>query len=266
MATDDYLTPDSQPHHAEEPAPARILIVDDEEAARALSEGALSTVKGYEVQAEASTSKARQIARQWRPDVIILDITMPEMNGIALAALLRADGCDAELMFLTGDDKIDTKEEGLEIANQYLTKPYNTRELLAVVRVMLRTRRQQGAHARARYTPAHPEIDALRPVFDETSDLVRIPRGRDARLTGVTRMLLLALLAGEGKPVSKRKLYEAVWMSGSTTESRATLKPGEKNLVEVSINRLRTKIEIDSTQPELIITARGGGYFYNLMP
>lgn len=266
MAINDHLATDPQPRHDVGEPPARILIVDDDEHARALAEGALSTVKDFEVQAESSAPRARELARRWRPDAIILDIAMPEIHGIALAKLLRADGCDAELMFLTGDEKMDTKEEGLEIANDYLTKPYNSRELVMRVRVLLRNRRQRGAYPLTGPRVSNPDIDALRPTFDETSDRVRIPRGRDARLRGYRRRLLLALLAGEGKPVPTRRLYEAVWQADCNQEPRPEVTKADIELVQVTINRLRSQIEIDASKPELIITARGMGYYYNLAP
>lgn len=264
MAIENHLTPDVQLRHDAETSSARILIVDDVERERILAEGALTTVKGYEIQAADSAEAARQIAREWRPDVVILDIGMPDIDGIALARLLRAEDCDAELMFLTGDKKLDTKEEGLDIADQYLTKPYNTRELLAVIRVLLRNRRRH--HTSGGQSSHRREVDALRPVFHPASDLVKIPRGKVTRLQGNPRRLLLALLAGEGKPVPTGKLYAAVWQADCDQERRPEVTPEDIALVHVTIKRLRSKIERDPSKPELIITVRGIGYYYNLTP
>lgn len=239
-----------------EPPPpiVRILLVDDDPIALVACESALTTVPGYVVKKEMNPLNARQIARDWQPDVIILDVKMPGVNGITLARQLKADGCDAALMFVTSDTDVDTHVNGLQFADQFLTKPYEPRVLLAQVHVLLRSR---GYPPVTQDTPRHAD-DSLRPVFDPVADIFHVPRGKDAKLTPTERKLLLELLAGEGELVSKTKLLWDVWeLEGDNSDT---------NVVEVYIRRLRHRIELDPAQPELIITVRGRGYYYNLRP
>ncbi len=224
---------------------ARILVMDDRADAREQCLIALGTVREYEVSAVESSREALEKAREWRPDVIILDITMRqgELDGIALGRRLRAEGCDAELMFLTGAKDLDSIEDGLEIAEQYLTKPWQPRELLARVRALLRRRNSSSHLPTAR--PGWPEIDY-------TTRVVRPGNGCEGALTSVELKVLLALLAGNGKPVSYADIITNVWGVYS----------GDKGILNVNISRIRQKLEVNPTQPELIVTVPRVGYLY----
>ncbi len=240
----------------ETPTSWRILIVDDEPSAYEPCEAVLSTVPSYVVRAEQSPLRALVVAREWRPDVIILDISMEELRGIELARRLKADGCAADLMFVTSAGDIKTKEEGLELADQYLTKPYQSRELLARMRALLR-RREQGA-GRAE----HAGDDAW-PAIDLASRSVRLPNGKAATLTTTELKLLLALLAGKGEPVSTRRLLQAVWnQEVAPDDGEARNSPR----VQANISRLRGKLERFPDQPEVIITVPRSGYCLRLKP
>ncbi len=230
--------------------PTRILIVDDNRHHGEISKSALSLVNGYEVQAERNPLNARQIARDWKPDLIILDVFMPELDGITLGKLLKEDGCDADLMFVTGGKGMDTLVEGLRVGDEYLTKPYDPIELRARVGVLLRRRRPTSQ--RAQTTRA---ATSLLPVMTPGSATVRIPRGRDAKLTPTERRLLMALLETPGQPVPAETLLKKVWNSDL----------GDSSILHVTISRLRKQIEYNRKRPKLIITT-STGYYYNIQP
>lgn len=251
--TNQYTSAQNNQRDPMKPAPTiRILIVDDEPSESAISQEALQRVAGYEVRVERFPLKALQVARSWKPDIIILDVTMPDLNGIILGKLLKADGCPADLMYVTAVEEMETKEQGLEVADQYLTKPFESRELLARVRVLVRKRQQLVNH-----DAAERDQNELRPIFDHASNTVRAPGGRTAKLTPTEKKLLLALLAANGKPVHRVKLLKDVW---NVDEGDAL---SDKDLVQVNISRLRKKIEKSPREPELILTMQGG-YCYRL--
>lgn len=233
-------------------APVRILIVDDDPSASAISQEALKRVPEYVTHVERMPLKALKLARVWNPDIIILDVSMPELDGITLGKLLKADGCPADLMYVTASDALDTKEEGLEVADQYLTKPFEPRELLARVGVLVRKRNALAS----RDHEGSSAVD-LRPIFDHANNIVRAPGGRTAKLTPTEKKLLLALLAANGEPVRKAKLLSDVW---NVDESNLQ---GDRDIVHVNISRLRKKIELSPKEPELILTTQGG-YCYRL--
>lgn len=243
------VTPPVSPQQpGEPPFPiASVLIVDDEVYASNVSAYSLR-MNGYEVVETQDPLEAREIARTWRPDIIILDILMPELDGISLAHLLKADKCDAELMFVTSEKKTATKVRGLAVGDQYLTKPFILEEMVAMVGALARRRPQWREEQ-----PAGRDASDGLPFFDEKSDLVTVPNGRDARLSHVLRMLLRALVDARGEPVSKEQLLWDIWRAEDITQ----------NLVEANVSRLRKKIEINPRQPELIMTTPGG-YYYNV--
>lgn len=239
--------PPTTPPQSGDTPPARILIVDDEIHASNVSAYALR-VNGYEVTETQNPLEACEIAREQRPDVIILDIIMPDLDGISLAHRLRDDNCDAELMFVTSRKETETKVRGLEVGDQYLTKPFFLEELLAMVGALVRRRRR----TRSEHPAGHEPADGL-PIFDAEDDLVTVPHGRDARLTPKERAVLRALVEARGETVSKTQLLRDIWRADGTAGS----------LVEVNVLRLRKKIEINPRQPELIMTTPGG-YYYNV--
>lgn len=244
-------------HGARQPAPqaphTRILVVDDVEEEGKLSKCALETVRGYEVQVETSPLQALKTARQWCPDVILLDVSMEELDGLTLGRTLKAEGCKADLMYVSGLKEMDTIEEGLEVADHYLKKPFEPRELLALMRVILRKRNP-------RTDQIVTDANDLRPVIDYATRIVYLHNGRAPELTPTELRLLLALLDGNGEVVPNKKLLEDVW------ESQVSEEEGCSQLVQTNISRLRKKIEINPRQPELIITVQKVGYIYRLRP
>ena len=227
--------------------PGRILVVDDEIHASSACAFALTKVGGHSVRETTSPTEALQIAKDWRPDVILLDILMPETNGLELAKILRDAECDAQLMFVTGKDSTTDRIRGLRVGDQYLTKPFHPMMLLEMVDSLLRGRRRKLETA-----SQHSDTNDWRPIFESNLRTVTIPPDRMVDLSPRLWEVLYTLVEANGAYVSKQQLLRDLWKGA-----------GASSLVDVTVSRLRREIEIDPSHPELIITA-SGGYYYNI--
>ncbi len=246
-----------------QPPTARILIVDDEPEAGQLCKGALSTVRGYIVRYEQDPRRAQALVREWQPDLIILDVMMDALDGITLGKRLKVDeSCHANLMFVTSRIEAETELDGLEFADEYIKKPYDAQVLLLRVKKVLQ--RRQQAHGLAQIERS---ASSSRPTIDPVSNAVHVPYGRDAKLTQVELELLLALLAGNGKPVPYEALL-AQWEPASEADdsSATSIDTSTKRyaIIHTNISRLRIKIELNPKQPELIVNVPRFGYCYVL--
>lgn len=228
--------------------PGRILIVDDLPEHSAISASVLTRVGGHAVQETTSPAEALRIAREWLPDVILLDILMPEMNGLELAKLLREADCDVKLMFVTSKDSTFDRVRGLRNGDQFLTKPFHPMVLLEMVDSLLRGRRRKHGDSLT-----HGEANDNRPILESNSHTVTFAPNRVVRLSPKLWELLRALIDANGAVVYKTQLLRDLWNA----------EDGDPTLVEVTINRLRNRIELDPKHPELIIRAKGS-YYYNL--
>lgn len=243
----------------------RILVVDDKPLEGIISATALQTVRGYEVRHEKSARRALTVAREWRPDLAILDIKMPEMDGFELARSLRAEGCEAHFMFVTSREEEDAQVEGLALASDYVVKPFSARVLLSRVKNILATRQKQFADAQ-RVAADHER----RPKVDAVKKRVHIPgRKKDINLTSIEVQLLQALLDANGRALSYGELVRAVWRNGASDETAVDLadtavSKSDRDMLFTSIARLRRKIELDRDVPQLILTVHRMGYRYNL--
>ncbi|MGH2505102.1 MAG: response regulator transcription factor, partial [Ktedonobacterales bacterium] len=240
----------------------RILVVDDKPHEGIICATALQTVRGYEVRQEKSARRALTIAREWRPDLAILDIKMPEMDGFELARRLRADGCDAHYMFVSSREEEDAQVEGLDLASDYVVKPFSARILLSRVKNILALRQQMRADAQR----AVADRDR-RPQIDKLNQRVHVPgRQKDIDLTPLEVKLLHALLDANGQAVSYDELIRAVWLDDDSAEADAKLSQTEsfRSALFANISRLRGKVELDRSVPQLILTVQHVGYRYNL--
>ncbi len=232
--------------------PETILIVEDE---LSLQETLAYNLKkeGYTVETVGDGRSALGSARRLKPDLIVLDIMLPEMDGFEVARILRKEMSAAILMLTARDDEID-RVVGLEVgADDYLTKPFSMRELMARVKSQLRRarllREDMGAD-RATSMPAHQTL-----VFDNlTINLTR----REVLLNNVPLQikpkeyeLLLFLAEHRRQMLSREFILERVWGWDFIGDSRT---------VDVHVRWLRQKIEADSSNPTRIVTVRGGGY------
>jgi DNA-binding response OmpR family regulator len=230
--------------------PESILIVEDEPA---LQDTLAYNLKkeGYTVEAVGDGRAALESARRLKPDLIVLDIMLPEMDGFEVARILRKEMTSAILMLTARDDEID-RVVGLEVgADDYLTKPFSMRELVARVKAQLRRARQlREEFGKTTEPTAHETL-----TFDDLS--INLTR-REVKLKNeVLAMkpkeyeLLLFFAEHKGQMLSREFILERVWGWDFIGDSRT---------VDVHVRWLRQKIEEDSANPSRIVTVRGGGY------
>jgi len=231
----------------------KILIVEDE---LTLQETLAYNLKrqGYEVEVAGDGEAALATARMSRPNLIVLDIMLPGIDGFEVCRILRQEMNTPVLMLTARDDEID-RVVGLEVgADDYMTKPFSMRELVARVKAMLRRVRLVREEVSAeKSTDAGSSPQLL--VFDNlTIDLNR----REVRLQGQPLSLkpkeyelLLFLAQHRGQVLSREYILQRVWGWDYIGDSRT---------VDVHIRWLREKIETDSGSPSRIVTVRGAGY------
>ena len=224
----------------------RILIVEDDRAVARGLEYALKA-EGFEVIWAKSGTEALELTRREQPDLITLDLRLPDLNGYDVCKALRSQNHRQPILMLTAKDEELDKVLGLELgADDYMVKPYGLRELVSRIRAMLR--RAYGDLA----APSENEIKR----FDGLEiDLTRLEvrRNGDAiDLTPTEFRLLRYLSARQNVPVSRSSLVDAVWGYVSDVNSDRT--------VDVHIRHLRQKIELDPANPTRIVTVRGIGY------
>jgi two-component system KDP operon response regulator KdpE len=217
-----------------------ILVVDDEPQIRRVLRSTLSS-QGYVITEVKTGEEAVESVRKQRPDLILLDVNMPGMGGIAAAREIR-EMTDVPIIMLTvrnaERDKVVALDAG---ADDYVVKPFGMEELLARIRAALR-----------RHAPgdAVPPFTAKDLNIDFESRQVAV-RGKDVHLTPKEFDVLKHLVANIGKPLSHRRLLQAVWGPeyGEETEN-----------LRVVINQLRKKLESDPARPKFILTEPWVGY------
>jgi len=226
----------------------QILVVDDDEIVAKTIERALRT-GGFKVSVVHSGVEALQYARRNTPDLMVLDVLMPGMDGFEVCREIRTDPILSNLpiLFLTAKGREEDRITGLRAgADDYLTKPFNLDELYLRVRAILR---------RTQTTKETAEQDTQVVVGDYTLDArsfqVVCPQGA-VSLTPVQFDLLYHLMGHAGQVFSPERLLQEVWDYPHDT--------GSPDLVRVHIKNLRNKIEVDATKPTFIRTIKGHGY------
>ncbi|MBF6130804.1 response regulator transcription factor [Nocardia brasiliensis] len=217
----------------------RVLVVDDEDSVRAALVRAMDS-EGYETRAAADGAAALAEIQRWQPEVVLLDVLMPFMDGLTACRRLRARGDRTPILMLTARDAVADRVDGLDAgADDYLVKPFDLDELLARVRALVRrTYPEDGA-----------VLSCADLVMDTTAHTVR--RGaRPVELSRTEFALLEVLLRNSGQALPRETLIERVW----GTELGPT-----SNSLEVYIRYLRRKLE-SGDEPRLIHTVRGIGY------
>ncbi len=220
---------------------ARVLVVDDEESITQL----VSTVlryEGFQVETAADGRAAVQLARTFQPDIVVLDVMLPDLDGFEVYRRLTNGSTPVPVLFLTARDSTEDRVHGLTLgADDYVGKPFSLEELVARVRAVLRrTRGGQEDGAVLRY--ADLELD---------EDAHEVTRGdRLIQLTPTEFNLLRYLLANAGRVVSKAQILDHVWRYDFG---------GDSSVVETYISYLRKKVDGGGEAP-LIQTVRGFGY------
>jgi two-component system, OmpR family, response regulator len=227
----------------QEAAPeARVLVVDDEDTIVELLSVSLK-FQGFEVHTATNGASALDLAREVKPDAVILDVMMPGMDGFGVLRRLRADGIDAPALFLTARDSLQDKIAGLTLGgDDYVTKPFSLEEVVARLRVILRrTGKGVTDNNKARLTFADIEID------EDTHEVWKA--GEPVSLSPTEFTLLRYFVINAGTVLSKPKILDHVWRYDFG---------GDVNVVESYVSYLRRKV--DTGEKRLLHTLRGVGY------
>ena len=226
----------------------RILIVDDEQHIRRAVGRAL-IARSYQVEMATDGEEALPIAAATQPDLVVLDLNLPGLDGLTVCHLLREQSAVPILVLSVRDDATD-KVAALDLgADDYLTKPFSVEELMARVRALLRRANAQGTPR-----PRHFHTEQLHIDLD-AHQVVRA--GTQIRLTKTEWRLLEALCQHPGKLLTRHWLLERVWGTGYADDL---------DVLRVFISQLRKKIEPDPSQPRIITTDPGIGYRWMLQP
>ena len=219
---------------------ARILVVDDEPSITDLVSMALR-YEHFAVQVAHSGREAMEAVEDFSPDLVVLDVMMPGIDGFEVARRLRNGGIHVPVLFLTARDATEDKVRGLTLGgDDYMTKPFSVEELVARIRAVLR-RVQPSEKEGGRMVVADLELD------EDTHEVRRA--GHDIELTATEFKLLRYLMLNARRVLSKDQILDHVWNYDFG---------GNANIVETYVSYLRRKI--DSLGPPLIQTVRGVGY------
>jgi two-component system OmpR family response regulator len=218
----------------------RLLLVDDEDNLRSMLDAALRH-NGFEVTSVASGREALDSIPAGRPDLVVLDVMLPDLDGFEVCRRLRADGDRTPVLFLTAKDATEDKVRGLTLGgDDYLVKPFSLEELVARTHALLRRSGREKADD-ARLSCSDLEMD---------DDAHRVRKaGAEVALSPTEYNLLRYLLLNEGRVVSKAQILDRVWQYDFG---------GDGGVVETYIGYLRRKL--DQGEPRLIHTVRGVGY------
>ncbi len=220
----------------------RILIIEDEAPMRTAITDVLSG-EGYRVLSAADGEAGLAKALKEKPDLILLDVMMPKMDGFAVCAELRRLGESVAVLMLTAKGLVEDRVTGLDAgADDYLVKPFSTDELLARVRAMLR-RLQRRTKAVAKLKIGDVEVDLAR----QTAHSGR----RQLRFTAKEFAMLRLMAEAAGEPISRERFLDVVWGYAAFPTTRT---------VDNHIASLRSKLEKDPDNPKWIKTVHGVGY------
>ena len=237
--------------------PLKILVADDEASIRRILETRLR-MQGHEVAAAEDGAQALEIFRGFEPDVVVLDVMMPVLDGFAVTERIRAQS-EVPIILLTALGDVADRNTGLQLgADDYMVKPFSPKELEARIRCVLR-RASQGVPGGAVIGGRASGVITLGDLRVDSNKRQVFRAGERIRLTGMEFSLLELLIGRSGEPISRLDILEHVW--GYKPE-----RSSDSRVVDVHISRLRAKLEDDPDQPELILTARGMGYLFQRLP
>ena len=214
----------------------KVLIVDDERS--------MTAVCAYD------GAEGLRLARECDPDVILLDVMLPEMDGFEVCRTLRAEGNNVPIIMITAREEETDKVFGLELgADDYITKPFSMRELLARVRTNMR---RAASMAPAAAEEPGDQIKVKDLVIDRTRRAV-YKNGKELELTQREYELIKFLAENPGRVMSREELMGSVWQYDYFGDLRA---------VDVAVRRLREKLEDNPSEPVYVMTKRGAGYYF----
>lgn len=230
--------------NAAEKAEVKLLVVDDEPNIVELLSMSLRYA-GFEVETAVNGNDAVKAAQSFRPDLILLDVMLPDLDGFDVLRRLRGEGAKVPVLFLTAKDATEDKVKGLTIgADDYITKPFSLEEVIARIRAVLRRVGGDSAQS-SRLTFADIELD------DDSHEVWK--NGELVALSPTEFKLLRYFMSNVGRVLSKAQILDHVWNYDFG---------GDANVVESYVSYLRKKV--DTTEPRLITTLRGVGYVMRL--
>ncbi|MGW5156104.1 response regulator transcription factor [Nonomuraea wenchangensis] len=210
------------------------MVVDDEPSIRDLLSASLR-FSGFEVLTAADGQEAVEVAERASPDLVVLDVMLPDLDGLEVAKRI-----EAPVLFLTARDATEDKIAGLRVGDDYVTKPFSLEEVQARIRAVLRRTRVEGAPA-TRLKVADLELD------EDSREVWR--GGRSVRLSPTEFKLLHYFMVNAGRVLSKAQILDHVWNYDFG---------GDAGVVESYVSYLRRKV--DDVEPRLIHTLRSVGY------
>lgn len=227
-----------------------VLIVDDEKAIVDILEFNLKK-EGYDTRKAYDGAEGLRLIREQSPDLVLLDVMLPEMDGFTVCRTVRGEGNEVPIIMITAREEETDKVFGLENgADDYITKPFSMRELMARVKVNMR-RTTSAAHI-----SAEPESSSVIRVRDLLIDLDRhavLRNNKEIDLTEREYEMLRFLAEAGGKIVTRQELMSAVWQYEYF---------GDLRTVDVAVRRLREKLETNPAEPGYVMTKRGAGYYF----
>jgi two-component system OmpR family response regulator len=231
-------TPGSGPAAASE---ARLLVVDDEPNIRELLAASLRYA-GFDVVVAADGSEALRAAARHDPDLVLLDVMMPGVDGFEVVRRMRGEGRDVPVLFLTARDTTQDKVTGLTLGgDDFVTKPFSLEEVVARIRALLRRAGNVAATASERLSFGDIELD------EDAHEVLKA--GEPVNLSPTEFKLLRYFLLNPNRVLSKAQILDHVWHYDFN---------GDANVVESYVSYLRRKV--DTTEPRLLHTVRGVGY------
>lgn len=223
-------------------SPVRVLVVDDEQSLTELLAMALK-YEGWEIKTAGDGQKALATAREFRPDAVVLDIMLPDIDGLQVLKRMRADGNDVPVLFLTAKDGLDDRIAGLTAGgDDYVTKPFSLEEVVARLRGLIRR------SALTINADENPVISVGDLTLDEDSHEV-YRAGRAIELTATEFELLRYMMRNPKRVLSKTQILDRVWDYDFG---------GKSSVVEIYISYLRKKVDAEGSA--MIHTVRGAGY------
>ena len=228
-------------------SPLRVLVVDDEANIAELVALALR-YEGFEVRAAHTGSKAVSAAKEFRPDAVVLDIMLPDFDGLEVLRRMRATEPDVPVVFLTARDSVEDRVAGLTAGgDDYVTKPFSLEELVARLRGLLRRSGARQAATSSTLVVGDLELD------EDSHEVFR--SGEEIMLTATEFELLRFLMRNPRRVLSKAQILDRVWNYDFG---------GQANVVELYISYLRKKV--DAGRTPMIHTMRGAGYVLKPAP
>jgi DNA-binding response OmpR family regulator len=222
----------------------KILVVDDDPTMRNMVEGHLNAAS-YHVKLAADGGMAIRVTKEWEPELILMDVMMPVMDGFTTTRRIR-EFSSIPIIILTAKGDEEDLVRGLDAgADDYVRKPFSAKELLARVRAVLRRSEPQGMeeyhHKVYRHGELEIDVDRARVTID----------GEEVNLTATEFRLLITMADAVGKVLTREELLSSVWGPDYRNE---------KTILWVTLSRLRQKVEKDPKRPIHIVTRQGVGY------